>query len=193
MNSTTLNLSEPEIRQVQQVLIDRGFYRGRVDGMLGTETREALISFQRKQGFEASGSIDTRTVTALGLSDRIGQNAQGGVGNQSTSGQGQSGTQAPSTRSGQAPASQPGASGQQPGTSGQANSPSRNQSQSTGSQDNPSAQNQPQPQNQPKPNAGERRGQSDQSGSAPSTTGQGSDTQSPAAGNKRKENRSNNY
>ena len=33
--------------------------------------REALITFQRKEGFEASGRIDTRTVTALGLEGKV--------------------------------------------------------------------------------------------------------------------------
>jgi len=41
-----------------------------VTGVWGAETREALIAFQRKEGVEASGGIDTRTVTALGLSGK---------------------------------------------------------------------------------------------------------------------------
>ena len=176
--TTTVNLSEPEIREVQQVLIHRGFFHGRVDGVFGPETREALISFQRKEGFEATGSIDTRTVGALGLSARIGGNAQGDK-NQSSSGQNQSGTQRSSGQagtSGQAPASQQ-------NSSEQTNPPAQNQSQNQPAKDqsNPSAQQQP--------SANNERGQNNQGGSSPSTTGQG-DAQSQTSGSPHKRNSS---
>jgi hypothetical protein len=95
-----VDLSEPEIREVQQVLIQRGFLHGRVTGVWGAETREALIAFQRKERFEASGGIDTRTVTALGLSGKVkAQSSTSTQGSTSTTttGQGQSGTSGQST------------------------------------------------------------------------------------------------
>ncbi|HLZ04202.1 MAG TPA: peptidoglycan-binding domain-containing protein [Bradyrhizobium sp.] len=132
-----LNLGPDEIRVVQQTLIERGLLSGEADGVFGDRTREALITFQRQQGLQTSGSIDTRTVAALGLSNKISQSAtqsgpstvgQGGNQNQqSTVGQGgQSGQtgmqqQQPSgsqTTTGQAP------SGQQPS----AQTPQNNQS-----------------------------------------------------------------
>ena len=168
--------AQPEIREVQQILIDRGFFHGRVDGVFGPETREALISFQRKEGFEATGSIDTRTVGALGLTARIGGNAQGDK-NQSSSGQNQSGTRRPSGQagtSGQAPASQQ-------NSSEQTNPPAQNQSQNQPAKDqsNLSAQQQPSANNE-RGNLG---------GSSPSTTGQG-DTQSQTSGSPQKRNSS---
>ncbi len=71
--STTVavDLSEPEIREVQLVLIKRGYLHGRPSGVFDSRTRTALITFQRKGGFEASGRIDTRTVTALGLEGKV--------------------------------------------------------------------------------------------------------------------------
>ena len=53
---------------MQIALKEKGFYRGEPDGVLGRETTQALISFQRQQGFQANGPIDTQTVTALGVS-----------------------------------------------------------------------------------------------------------------------------
>src|SRR6266446_5970927 len=92
-----LDLSPQEIREVQRVLIERRLLVGEVDGVLGSRTREALITFQRQQGIQTTGSIDTRTVTALGLSNRIGQQTgQSATQGQSTVGQGQTGTQQPS-------------------------------------------------------------------------------------------------
>ena len=77
-SSTTVavNLSEPEIREVQLVLVQRGFLHGRASGVWGPETHEALIAFQRKEGFSATGSIDTRTVGALGLSGKVKARSQ---------------------------------------------------------------------------------------------------------------------
>ena len=102
--AVAVNLSEPEIREVQLVLVQRGFLHGRATGVWGPDTHEALIAFQRKEGFSATGSIDTRTVGALGLSGKVkAQESSSTQGSSSTTttGQGQSGQ--PST-SGQAPA-----------------------------------------------------------------------------------------
>src|SRR5205807_3593266 len=84
--TAALNLSETEIIDVQRVLIDRGLLTGKADGVLTERTRQALITFQRQQGIQATGSIDTRTVTALGISDKIGQSTN--QGQSSTVGQG---------------------------------------------------------------------------------------------------------
>jgi peptidoglycan hydrolase-like protein with peptidoglycan-binding domain len=65
------DLSSDEIREVQTVLVERGFLKGRADGMFGPETREALFAFQKHEGIETTGRIDTRTVGSLGLQDKI--------------------------------------------------------------------------------------------------------------------------
>jgi peptidoglycan hydrolase-like protein with peptidoglycan-binding domain len=117
---STLNLTEEQIREVQIALKQKGFNIGRTDGRLGPRTTEALIAFQRQQGFEANGRPDGQTVTALGLSNMIG--AQGGA-----QGAGQSSTtgQAPPPTSGQGGTSQQQAPAQQneganqPSTTGQ--------------------------------------------------------------------------
>jgi peptidoglycan hydrolase-like protein with peptidoglycan-binding domain len=112
-----LSLSSDQIRRVQVVLIEKGFDIGEPDGLLGPRTKQALISFQRQQGFAATGQIDSRTVTALGLSNMTGQ--RGGAAQPSTSGQGGAGGQQP-------PAGQDTGAGQQgnqgagqPSTTGQ--------------------------------------------------------------------------
>jgi peptidoglycan hydrolase-like protein with peptidoglycan-binding domain len=72
-SSTTIveNMTPTEIRQIQTVLIQRGFLHAKADGKIGTETREAVIAFQRKEGIEATGRIDTSTVSSLGLSGKV--------------------------------------------------------------------------------------------------------------------------
>jgi len=116
-----LDLSSEEIREVQQVLIQRGF-SVEVDGRLGPRTRQALIQFQQRQGLQATGRIDSRTVSELGVSVRSNQ---GGDGQRpSTSGQGaagQSGAGQPSSNQGanEPPRGSSGQQGEQPGTSPQ--------------------------------------------------------------------------
>jgi putative peptidoglycan binding protein len=118
-SSTTalaMDLSEREIREIQQVLIQRGHLHGQVTGVFDTRTREALIAFQRKEGFEATGRIDTRTVTALGLEGKVKAKSENqssstsspSDGRSPTTGQGQSGVQKPDQKdtTGQAPVSQ---------------------------------------------------------------------------------------
>ncbi|WP_275187552.1 peptidoglycan-binding protein [Bradyrhizobium sp. CSA112] len=99
-----LDLSPDEIRVVQRVLIQRGLLTGRADGVFSARTREALMVFQRRQGLQASGTIDTRTVAALGVSNKI------------------SATQNQSTTAGQQPSARQNVTGQ---NTGQANAPAR--------------------------------------------------------------------
>jgi peptidoglycan hydrolase-like protein with peptidoglycan-binding domain len=68
-SSTTASFESPEqIREIQQVLIQKGFYHGRADGRMGPETVEAIRTFQRREGIEVTGRIDERTMTSLGVS-----------------------------------------------------------------------------------------------------------------------------
>ncbi len=95
-STTTVSTSfeSPEqIRRVQEVLIEKGFYHGQPDGRMGPETRDGLIKFQEREGIEARGRLDERTFTALGISvgRTEGQGTQGQAepkaGQASTSGQ----------------------------------------------------------------------------------------------------------
>jgi hypothetical protein len=64
------DLPPDEIRVIQEVLVRRGF-RIEVTGRFDNRTREALIKFQRREGLRANGRIDTRTVTKLGVQDKV--------------------------------------------------------------------------------------------------------------------------
>ncbi|MGH7981964.1 MAG: peptidoglycan-binding protein [Candidatus Udaeobacter sp.] len=57
------------IAEVQQQLISRGYYRGRIDGSYGRRTAFALRAFQFGSGLPPTGHLDTGTLNALGLSD----------------------------------------------------------------------------------------------------------------------------
>jgi peptidoglycan hydrolase-like protein with peptidoglycan-binding domain len=128
-----INLGPDEIRQVQIVLKEKGFYRGEPDGVLGSGTTQALIAFQRQQGMQANGRIDAQTVTALGVPNLSGQ--RGNQSQPATTGQG--GNPQGGNTMQQSPASQnAGDRGQ--GTPGQ---PSTGQSSNSMPQQQPANQN----------------------------------------------------
>src|SRR6516162_3009351 len=107
-----VNLTEEQIRRTQIVLNEKGFSIGRPDGRLGPRTIRALTAFQRRQGLEVSGRLDSQTVAALGVSNVSGaRGGAQGAGQSSTTGQGGAGSQ-------QAPAQQ-NQGARQPSTSGQ--------------------------------------------------------------------------
>jgi peptidoglycan hydrolase-like protein with peptidoglycan-binding domain len=95
------------------------------DGRMGSQTMKAITAFQRQQGFQVSGRIDNQTISALGLSNKIG--AQGGA---TTTGQGgaSAGQQAPAQQNQGA---------NQPSTSGQGGA---NQQQAPAQQNRPAGQ-----------------------------------------------------
>ncbi len=159
------DLSVEEIRQIQLVLIREGFDIGVADGKLGAKTRQALISFQQRRGLQATGRIDSQTVTALGVNIR-------GMG-ASTTGQGGNNAQSPANQNNQNNQNMGGQQGQQPGgTTGQGSGqPNQNQQPPANQNQQPSAnQNQQPPANQ---NMGGQQG----GGNQPSTTGQGGNNQ----------------
>lgn len=57
-----------EVRQIQQRLKNWGYYKGTVDGIYGTKTKAAVVSFQKKNGLTADGICGPKTLAAIGLS-----------------------------------------------------------------------------------------------------------------------------
>jgi hypothetical protein len=168
-SSVEVTYSPEEIRRVQEVLIDKGFYKGRPDGVMSVEFKDALTSFQRREGIEVTGRIDERTATSLGVSLRTEGQAGGREdGNRS----GQQGARDNDQKSGQ---NNP-ANNDKPATSGQAgNGPNRGQNNpsSSGQGGNAKAQGSANDPNQKSDNApsGETTRQPPQQ--RPSTSGQG--------------------
>lgn len=57
-----------EVKQVQQKLKSLGYYKGSVDGVYGTATKNAVTAFQRNCGITADGICGKQTLLYLGLS-----------------------------------------------------------------------------------------------------------------------------
>ena len=56
-----------EVRNIQQVLKDQGYYNGKIDGIFGTATKNAVILFQKDYGLVADGIVGENTLKARKL------------------------------------------------------------------------------------------------------------------------------
>lgn len=57
------------VRTMQQKLKNWGYYKGSVDGIFGSKTKEAVKYFQRKNGLKVDGIVGNQTLKALGMSN----------------------------------------------------------------------------------------------------------------------------
>lgn len=70
--------SGSEVRQIQTRLKSWGYYKGTVDGVYGTQTKNAVIYFQESNGLTADGIAGDTTLNAIGISSGSGGSAAGG-------------------------------------------------------------------------------------------------------------------
>lgn len=56
-----------EIWKMQEVLRDKGHYRGKIDGAFGLRTRASVRAYQKAEGLPVTGEVDTLTAAGLGV------------------------------------------------------------------------------------------------------------------------------
>lgn len=61
-------LTTNQVKTVQTKLKNWGYYNGSVDGIYGSKTKSAVISFQKKNNLVADGIVGSKTAAALGMS-----------------------------------------------------------------------------------------------------------------------------
>jgi peptidoglycan hydrolase-like protein with peptidoglycan-binding domain len=66
-NADIVDLSRSDIIELQKQLRQRGFYRGAINGVFTSATRQALLDFQEDNRLTVSGRVDSRTAGLLGL------------------------------------------------------------------------------------------------------------------------------
>jgi peptidoglycan hydrolase-like protein with peptidoglycan-binding domain len=59
------NLSKQDIRETQLELRHSGLYNGPLDGVIGPQTRQALVLFQKDNGLEQTATLDALTMVAM--------------------------------------------------------------------------------------------------------------------------------
>lgn len=65
------------VRTVQTKLKNWGYYTGSVDGIFGSATKKAVMSFQRKNGLTVDGVVGKKTAAAMGISLSSGSGGTG--------------------------------------------------------------------------------------------------------------------
>ena len=50
-----------EIRKMQETLLIKGHYRGKVDGVFGLRTRASIRAYQKAENLPVTGQVDART------------------------------------------------------------------------------------------------------------------------------------
>ena len=61
--------SKDKVKEVQEALKGNGFDPGTADGVIGPKTNQAIRDFQKSKNLQATGRIDERTASALGVGD----------------------------------------------------------------------------------------------------------------------------
>lgn len=70
-----------EVKRIQQKLNELGYNAGKVDGIYGTQTKNAVTKFQRNCGITADGICGKQTLLYLGLSGGGSSASNGGYSN----------------------------------------------------------------------------------------------------------------
>ena len=68
-----------EVLQIQTKLKQWGYYFGNVDGIYGTQTQDAVIKFQKKNGLRVDGIAGPETLAAIGISSSSGSSGSTGA------------------------------------------------------------------------------------------------------------------
>lgn len=79
----TQELSQNDMRLVQQRLEEKGYKTGNVDGTADDTTRAAIRKFQQDEGIPTTGKIDELTANRLGFRYANSPADRGGTGDQS--------------------------------------------------------------------------------------------------------------
>ncbi|MGO2236247.1 His-Xaa-Ser repeat protein HxsA [Marinomonas sp.] len=65
--SEMLEQRELVVRKVQAMLTVHGYYSGKIDGILGEQTRTAISSYRRDTGLSGGSKIDSGLLNSLGI------------------------------------------------------------------------------------------------------------------------------
>jgi peptidoglycan hydrolase-like protein with peptidoglycan-binding domain len=63
--STTATTKSADVSNLQELLSKRGFYNGAVDGIMGSQTRAAIVAAQKNYGLATDGIAGAQTLAAL--------------------------------------------------------------------------------------------------------------------------------
>jgi len=66
-----------EVRKMQKMLTELGFYSGNITGSFGEKTKEAVVAFQKSKGLTSDGIAGKRTLSAINAAYNKSSNSSG--------------------------------------------------------------------------------------------------------------------
>lgn len=67
-----------DISKLQEILRDKGYYGGQIDGVIGPQTRAGIRRYQKSEGLPVTGRLDAETAGKLGVGpESVGGNFKG--------------------------------------------------------------------------------------------------------------------
>jgi peptidoglycan hydrolase-like protein with peptidoglycan-binding domain len=60
-------LNQKDIKNVQEILRDKGYYTGRIDGLMGPKTRAGIRQYQESENLPVTGYLDAQTADKIGF------------------------------------------------------------------------------------------------------------------------------
>jgi peptidoglycan hydrolase-like protein with peptidoglycan-binding domain len=60
-----------DVNRMQQALLDKGYYRGKVDGVIGLRTRAGIRAYQKAENLPLTDRLDKKTAVRLGVSPEV--------------------------------------------------------------------------------------------------------------------------
>ena len=60
-----------DVNRMQQALLDKGHYRGKVDGVIGLRTRAGIRAYQKAENLPLTDRLDKETAVRLGVSPEV--------------------------------------------------------------------------------------------------------------------------
>src|SRR5207302_11255255 len=72
-NNSFNQSSQLSVADLQDQLARAGYYHGQIDGVLGPETRHALLRYQSDKGLRMTGSLTMETRQSLGMAAQGGE------------------------------------------------------------------------------------------------------------------------
>jgi peptidoglycan hydrolase-like protein with peptidoglycan-binding domain len=97
MSGSGQQWSKDRVKAIQEALKTKGFDPGAADGVVGPKTNQALREFQKSNNLQATGRIDEKTASALGVT--AGTGAPGKESPSGSSPSGSTGTGSPPSSS----------------------------------------------------------------------------------------------
>ena len=65
-----------EVKSIQKVLKNQGYYNGAIDGIYGSATKKAVQNYQRDYGLTVDGIAGSKTLKSMGISQSSSQSGQ---------------------------------------------------------------------------------------------------------------------